>query len=707
MKKFFLLLKNIPNIFLEDYNCWKLWYPVLIGIGVLLYFNLKDEPTITFVLPIVLLICVLWLVLPKMRILSSVLALICVGFIVTMLRVYFIGDHFITKSMYIKDVTAKLLEIRYKDGYKQFVLSDIEGLKYANGNMKKIRVAIRTKIEDKIEVGDIVKLSAKLRPPPSMVSPYSYNFAFFAYFNGISAVGYATSNISLVMKSSKLGFLDIVERYRNNMHNFFVSNIDKNNGEILSALILGKREGVDKSTMENIRNSGLAHLLAISGLHLAVVSVFFFNFMRRIFALLQHYSGIYFSSKKISAVFAIFITVLYLMIAGAPISAQRACIMLSFMFLGVILDREVFGLSFVAFAATVILIFTPEAILSPSFQMSFAAVIGLISSVDMVTNNNSRGVAKFSTFRYLHTVIMSSAVAGIFTLPYTAYNFNYFSLGGVFANLIAVPLVSFIILPLGVVCLLLMQIGIAGPALFIIDICIGIMTDVASFVASTKYSTQNIGMISGGSILIVTVGLLWFALWEHKWRFIGLPIVLFGFIIAALTKSPDVLVNETFAAVKGHDSGLYFLQNVRRNFTTESWSKLYLNRGIRKYEDYTQNSNESLKCSLGKRKSCKFRRGDKSVVFRLGSVGKVSSYKKGRKGRSSYYERVGINCKGADIVIYTDDYDDAECNTFAGITIRYADLVSNGTHAIWLDDQKIENVRDSIGNRPWGFRNDS
>lgn len=198
--------------------------------------------------------------------------------------------------------------------------------------------------------------------------------------------------------------------------------------------------------MDAIRDSGIAHLFAISGLHLSFVAGLFFVVFRNLFAISETLTLKY-NTKKISAFLTILPTTFYLLITGMQISAQRAYIMVILVLVAIMIERKYRGLIAIAFAAAVILIIEPEAILKPGFQMSFSAVLALVASYQI----NANKLFKIKIMKYFVSIMISSVIASLATVPYTIYNFNYFSISGIITNLVAIPIVTLIIIPLGII----------------------------------------------------------------------------------------------------------------------------------------------------------------------------------------------------------------------------------------------------------------
>ncbi len=549
---------NLRN---EKYNLI-LWFPVFQCVGILTYFSLSFEPScisiFLLLLPTLILIAILY---KRYAILCIALIAVLIGFTASKLRTALVDTQILDKERYEKDIVATVKDINDKGSYKQFLLSVEKSPTISKsssvipapssvipaassvipvppfvipvldtGIQKKkiwipasragmtpdraldnIRISVRTKVEKGIKIGDQVKLSAKLFPIKIAPSEYAYDFARIAYYQKISATGFATSKIALHKKAEARKFQEYIESFRQYIYENLQQNIKKPHADIISALLIGKKDGIDQKTMEAIRDSGIAHLFAISGLHLSFVAGLFFVVFRNLFAISETFTLKY-NTKKISAFLTILPTRFYLLVTGMQISAQRAYIMVILVLVAIMIERKYRGLIAIAFAASVILSVEPEAILKPGFQMSFSAVLALVASYQI----NANKLFKIKIMKYFVSIMTSSVIASLATVPYTIYNFNYFSISGIITNLVAIPIVTLIIIPLGIIYVLLIPLGIEWIIAPFIERPIDSILYITNAIASLQYLVISIRTFPASSIIIITLGLLWLCLWERN-----------------------------------------------------------------------------------------------------------------------------------------------------------------------------------------------
>ena len=350
-------------------------------------------------------------------------------------------------------IRGKLDDIDSKDGFYRIHVSDVDlwqpnkGKFEPNETPQRIRLNVRTGIAKSVNEGDYIKVRAKLSSPSKLpVYPQGYDFGRYAYFDQIGAVGYSVNEVE-VFKDREQGFFRSIRNFINNK-------IDDNilqpaNKEILKALITAERQAIPKEEKEIFRESGLGHVLAISGMHMSIACLWFFMFLRNIFALFPKIALNY-NTKKISASFALILGFFYLMITNMPVSATRAYFMIFLFLCAMFLDRNNMPLRPVALAAIVILIFQPELLVTPSFQMSFASVIALIGIYRIYADKLSFLHANdcnimFKIFLYLVGISLTTLIASTFTSPFAVYHFGKIPKYSILANLAAIPVLTFIV----------------------------------------------------------------------------------------------------------------------------------------------------------------------------------------------------------------------------------------------------------------------
>lgn len=422
-------------------------------------------------------------------------------------------------------------------------------------DFNKVRVNISNKLSNNLAPGDIVRLKAKLFPLQSSVLPGSYDFGFYMYMSGIEASGYALTAPEII-RSNSSAFSEYIKLKRGQIYRRLIEVLGVENGNFAAAILIGETKAIPKNISENMRNSGVAHILSVSGLHLSLVAMIFFVSSRALLNI-SNFLAYNTNIKAISAIISIIGSFLYLQISGNNIAATRAFIMTSIFILAIIFGRSPYPLRSVMIAAFLILCFLPEYVFHPSFQLSFAAVLCLISCYEFYLRHknllgNSKGIFASIKF-YLFANIYSSFLASIVTAPFVIYHFYKFANYSVLMNLLAVPLMSFFMMPLALLSIFLMPFSADLWILKSLGLFISIVINFAEFVASQPFSVWYFGHISPLSLIIFSFGFFWLCLWQTWWRIMGIFIMTIGVGLMFITKAPDFIYDHNIKAVGIND----------------------------------------------------------------------------------------------------------------------------------------------------------
>ena len=349
-------------------------------------------------------------------------------------------------------------------------------------------------------------------------------------------------------------------------------------GSIASALITGKRNAISAPVSEAFYISSLAHVLAISGYHMAVVAGIVFFVIRAGLALIPAFASRH-PIKKWAAGGALLTAAFYLLLSGASISTQRAFIMIAILLVGVMVDRPTLTFRTLAVAAFGVLLLTPEAIVHPSFQMSFAATLALIAGYQYglpwrAKADTSLGArAALWGAREIAGLIAVSLLAGLATTAYAAYHFHRLAPYGVLANLFAMPIVSVWVMPMGILGVLTLPFGFDALFWRLMGQGIDWMIAVALWVTSLPGAVGHIRAFGAGPLLLGTAGLLLLCLLRTPLRWSGALLAVVASLWAVTTPRPDVLIaaDGRAAAIRGADGRLTFLISGRDRFAVKEW----------------------------------------------------------------------------------------------------------------------------------------
>ncbi len=393
----------------------------------------------------------------------------------------------------------------------------------------RVRVSLSEKA-GKAATGDAVAVKATLRPLPEPVMPNGFDFGRTAWFARLGGTGYATGAIEPLtldqVEPLDLRLWAAIDRVRDEINVRIHAALPGERGEIAAALITGERAGISDEVNQAMRNSGLFHILSISGLHMVIMAGTVFWLVRALLALVPALA-LSFPIRKWAAACALAAVLGYLLLSGASVPAVRSWVMMSIVLLAVLLDRPALTMRNVALAALLILVCEPETVFDPSFQMSFAAVIGLVALFESRPGRSEASAAGVSLFwRLVHKLraiiagdALSTLVATVAVSPFAVYHFHRASYYGVFTNLLALPLVSLIIMPMALAALVAMPFGLEAWPLQAMGVGIDLLVDVGKWVASWPGAVSVLPAIPAHALALMVLGGLWLCLWRTRWRF--------------------------------------------------------------------------------------------------------------------------------------------------------------------------------------------
>ena len=327
---------------------------------------------------------------------------------------------------------------------------------------------------------------------------------------------------------------------------FIRAAIPGQNGAFAAAIVTGDRSQIDPATLDGLRASNLAHLLAISGLHMGLLTGFVFALLRYGLAIFPFVS-LRCGAKKLAAALAIFVGFVYLLVSGSGVATQRAFIMTVVVLMAVILDKPAFTLRAVALAAFLVLLMRPYSVLEAGFQMSFAATTALISSYEWLNGRDFWKPGKRTIWKILRPVlglVFTSAIAELATAPISAFHFNQISHFGLLANLLAVPIMGLLVMPSAVVAAITLPLGLDGVAFHIMGQGIGAILWIASFFSTINHAVSVVKSGSPWILGAIGFGGLFLFLWSGWGRLIGPVILVFALIAWSKVERPELLISE-------------------------------------------------------------------------------------------------------------------------------------------------------------------
>ncbi|HUZ74817.1 MAG TPA: ComEC/Rec2 family competence protein [Stellaceae bacterium] len=576
-------LRSPGDSLLAERERWPLWFPVLMGVGIGIYFSLGREPPPRLGTALLLLAAaglgVAWW---RGRGVAVPVALVAValGFAAAQFQALHVAAPVLARRTGAVTVEGRLDAVDPLPTGARLVIapSRIDGIDAAH---LPARVRVRVRRDAAVLPGVWLQLRAVLMPPPMPAMPGGYDFERRAWFDRIGGVGFALGEprrIAPPAGAGVPGWRIAVEAVRSAVTARIRAAVPGRTGAIAAALITGDTHAIAPADADAFRNAGLAHILVIAGLHMGMVAGIVFFALRALLALLPRVA-LYHPTKKYAAAAALAAIFGYMLLSGATVSSRRAFVMIGLALLAVLVDRLSVSARAVAFAATIIMLMSPESATGPSFQMSFAAVAALIACYEamrpVLTRWHSRAGALRRAGLYLVGIALTTVVATLATMPFTIYHFNRFALYSVVANALAVPITGFWVMPWAIIACLAMPLHLEALALGPMGWGIDAIVAIARMVTSWPGAVLAVPSLPQPALALVSFGGLWLCIWQRRWRWLGAVPIMAGYFGLALARPPDLLVaaNAHVIAVRAPD-GAYLPSRVAdARFVEDSWTQ--------------------------------------------------------------------------------------------------------------------------------------
>ncbi|MEQ1693866.1 MAG: ComEC/Rec2 family competence protein, partial [Gemmatimonas sp.] len=501
---------------------WFLWLPVFYGIGIAIYFALGEEPPVLLVLMPVPIAMVAWLVLRRgtLTVLATGAALaLTLGLAAAKIRTSWVTAPVLERQMNLAEVRGWVELVEPRAGRGQRLTLRVAAIRGLTAEQLPARIRVRTMVAlPGLVPGDAIRVRATLAPPAIPSLPGDYDFARAAFFQRLGGVGYALAqperDTTLGAVPRWLQLEASIARVRLAIGQRVRAALPGERGAIADALITGERGGISEATNGAYRNSGLFHILSISGLHMTVMAGAVFLALRFLLAAIPAIALRY-PIKKWAAAAATLAAFGYLLISGGSFATVRSWVTISIMFLAVLLDRPAIALRNVAVSALVILVVLPDSLLDVGFQMSYAAVVALVASFEALRERQSRrdgGMMLGPMFKvplFFGAIVLTTLIASIAVAPFAAYHFHTSQQYAIFANLIAIPVCNVVVMPAALATLVLMPLGLEGAALWVMGLGIDVMTWCAKAVAVLPGAVARLPAFPQLGFGLMVAGGLW------------------------------------------------------------------------------------------------------------------------------------------------------------------------------------------------------
>lgn len=661
--------------------------PCCLGVGIGVYFALPSEPPLAAGLAAAGLAGLLVALLhrrPRIVGFAVLLLAVALGFLAAELRTRMVAAPLLDREQW-GTVTGTVETVDLLPDGMRVILGDLtmEGLA---PEATPAAVRLRLIRSDAVPAaGDRIRVRAVLKPVEGPAYPGGFDFRRQLFFQGIGGTGFAMGKAEWLetvddAPSSLARLQDaIAARVR--------AQVSGDSAAIAVAFLTGERAGISDSANQAMRDSGLSHLLSISGIHISLVAILLLGTVRLGLALIEPVA-LRRPIKKWAAAAALAGIVVYTILVGASVPTVRSTVMTGVVLLAVMADRVAISMRLVALAAAGILLVAPEALPGPSFQMSFGAVIALIAAYEALRPHLSRwhagGGPLGRVLLYLGGIVLTTVVATAATTPFAVYHFQRFAPLAVAANLMAIPLTSILIMPAVLLAYPAMLLGLDGWVLPLLGWGNEAMLWVAYTVSSWPMAAFTVPAMPAWGLIAGSVGGLWLCLASGRIRLLGLLALPVLLLASLATPSRQILVDATgqAVAVRTPDGSLAFSPGSRR-FTRDIWLRAEATapEGT-PWPQQGMAAGGLLGCDP---RGCLYRFGGTTVAFT-------------RSG-----EGFDDDCAGADLVI-TGLVAPRWCRPRLGVWDRF-DLRRAGGITVDLSgpEPTVATVAEAVGDRPWAL----
>lgn len=524
------------------------WVPVFLGIGIAIWFALPFEPTPGgyAVVGLVLALAMLarWKGPEPLHPLAVACACLGLGVLAAGFRAH--------------QVAAPMLEFRYYGAVQGRIIeidrSQSDALRLTLDRVVLEDVApARTPARVRISLqgqgfvpnpGQVILLTAFLSAPDGPSEPGGFDFRRMAFFRQLGAVGYSRAPVMLWAEPEE--GTQLINRLRTWLAAGMMAAVPGEAGAFAAGAMTGDRSGIGLETVQALRDSNLAHLLAISGMNMAFLTGFVFMLLRYGLALLP-FVALRVNSKKLAAAVAFGVALFYLLLSGSNVATERAFLMVGVMLGAVLLDRRALTMRSVAISAVVLLLAEPEALGEPGFQLSFAATVVLIAGFGAL----DRAILREKLPRWMlpvFTMVLTSVLAGLATAPFAAATFNRFTDYGLLANVLTAPMMS-VLMAAGATAALLAPIGLAMPALWVMEQAARWILFVAHWVAGLEGAVTPVVQPGPWVIPVLTLAGIWLLCWPARGRWLAVAPAVLAFAGWGMGERPQLLIASDGALV--------------------------------------------------------------------------------------------------------------------------------------------------------------
>ncbi len=695
-----------------------LWIPLLLACGIAGYFALPIEPPAVLLLAPTLLLVVWWGGWPTVWPLPRLaMAVMLTGFACASWQIGRLHTP-VLRAPAIGMLWGRIEELAPSGRGWRITMAACPGHALLRGShLRKVALAVRTAAPADLAVGDAIRVFAALSPLARPRYPGGYDPGRRAWLRGIGATGYALQAVHRLGPQTQgcgrvagrlARALHVLRRGISRLRMTIAARVraglPPREAGLAVALLTGQRGQLARADVAAMRDAGLAHLLAISGLHLGLVAVTVFWLVRLLLALWPRHAESH-DGKRPAAIAALIAITGYLLVSGASIATTRAFVMTGLGLIAVMLRRDPFSLRLLAFAATVLLLMRPSDLLEPGFQMSFAAVAALIGVYEMLARRGGLLHAVPATgparriFRYLATVMITTMIAEIAIAPFAIHHFGTIARYGLLANLIAVPATAFLVMPAGLIALLLMPLGWEQPALWAMGQGTRLVLAIAHAVADLPGAVWHLPSFPAAALLLIALAGSAAVIWRAPLlRTTAMLPLVAAFAMIVRTTLPDVLVGEAGKLMALRDGARLWVTSRRAERGSRlAWEQALGVTGSLRFDRPPKRNGMAMEAPL----TCT------EDGLCVAKVETAAGPRRIALWRGHDPERLAaMRCRGLDVLVVAPDArpPPADCRPMNRLISADA-LRRDGVHAFFVDRASgaiaFGTVRAARGTRPW------
>lgn len=520
------------------------WSAVALGSGVALYFSMAVEPGAgaygaAVVLGAVAAALGVWR-RETLGPLGLVVALVALGFCVAGWRAHAVAGPVID-FRYYGAIEGRIVGIDRSSSDAVRLTLDQVRLDDVRSTPRRVRIALHGDQGYLTPMpGAVIFTTGHLSPPGGAAEPGGFDFQRHAWFQSIGGVGYTRVPV-LLLSPPEQGAAPLFT-LRMGMSAAIQAQVPGQTGAFAAAVLTGDRSGLSQDSIQDMRDSNIAHLLAISGLHMGLLTGFVYAALRTLLALIP-VLALRYPIRKWAAVAALVSGAFYLALSGGNVATERAFIQVAVMFTAVVLDRRAITLRSVAIAAIIVLLHRPETLMSPGFQMSFAATTALVAAFTGL--QGAHWMRKWPNWvKGIWSLVASSVIAGAATAPFAAAHFNRLAVYGLIANLVTVPAMGSVVIPVAVLALMLAPFGLSGMAFWVMDIALAWILGVADHVANLPGAVRMVASPPPAVLTLIAVAGIALCVWQGRARWLAVVPMIAALIAWQGATRPMLLISE-------------------------------------------------------------------------------------------------------------------------------------------------------------------